>query len=125
MEAIKKRLNTVILLTLIVILIGGATSRFYAYRDPSALVFLITHLSIALIVYGVIIHKLYQYYKSRSGKPALMTPFILFSIQLGLGTFLALYRLNFFTLDLIGELSFTGLHFLIALILLIILVQIE
>jgi len=125
LEAVRGRIGIVSILTLIAILVGGATSRFYAYREPSALTLLITHLTIALIAYGVIIYKLYQYYRSQRGKPVLMTPFTLFSIQLGLGTLLALYRLGFFTLDLMGELSFTGLHFLIALILLIILVQIE
>ena len=125
MDAIKKNVKPIVILTLITILVGGATSRFYAYREPDSLILLLTHIIIALILYGVIIHKLYQHFKSQIKKPSLTLSFILFSLQLGLGSFLALYRLNFFGLGRLGELSFTGLHFLIALMLLIILTQNE
>ncbi len=124
MEALSQlKRKSGLLLVLAIILLGGASARFYAYREPNALFIALVHLSLALVAYLIILRIVYQRLKTGNTPKNLIELLVIFSIQLGVGALLGIYRLGIVDIGKLGEFSVTGLHFLLALITLLLLVS--
>jgi len=117
--------NPALLLLLATILLGGASARFYAYREPGALPTALLHLALATVVYLIILRTAYQRLKTGETAKNLVELLVIFSTQLGLGAFLGIYRLGIIDIGLLGELAATGLHFLLALVTLLLLASMK
>ena len=123
MEALAQlRKTPILLLILVIILLGGAAARFYAYREATAFPTALIHVTLALAAYCVLIYMVYQRIKVGKLSRRLTELFIIFSLQLGVGTVLGFYRLELFDIGRFGEVSIAGLHFLLALVTLILII---
>ena len=104
-----RQLSALVALGIVTVLSGGLAARSYAYRESLTPIIILTHIGLAAVL------GLAYVYRGRLDK-AVMS---LFALQLVLGLLMSLQRLGLMALDEVFVTAMSGLHFLLALLILL------
>jgi hypothetical protein len=104
-----RRLSALVALGIVTVLSGGLAARSYAYRESLTPIIILTHIGLAAVL------GLAYVYRGRLDKAVLS----LFALQLVLGLLISLQRFGLMALDEVFVTAMSGLHFLLALLILL------
>jgi hypothetical protein len=104
-----RQLSALVALGIVTVLSGGLAARSYAYRESLTPIIILTHIGLAAFL------GLAYVYRGRLDKAVLS----LFALQLVLGLLMSLQRFGLMTLDEVFVTAMSGLHFLLALLILL------
>jgi len=104
-----RQLSALVALGIVTVLSGGLAARSYAYRESLTPIIILTHIGLAAVL------GLAYVYRGRLDKAVLS----LFALQLVLGLLMSLQRLGLMALDEVFVTAMSGLHFLLALLILL------
>jgi hypothetical protein len=104
-----RQLSALVALGIVTVLSGGLAARSYAYRESLTPIIILTHIGLAAVL------GLAYVYRGRLDKAVLS----LFALQLVLGLLMSLQRFGLLALDEVFVTAMSGLHFLLALLILL------
>jgi hypothetical protein len=104
-----RQLSALVALGIVTVLSGGLAARSYAYRESLTPIIILTHIGLAAVL------GLAYIYRGRLDKAVLS----LFALQLVLGLLMSLQRFGLMALDEVFVTAMSGLHFLLALLILL------
>jgi hypothetical protein len=104
-----RQLSALVALGIVTVLSGGLAARSYAYRESLTPIIILTHIGLAAVL------GLAYIYRGRLDKAVLS----LFALQLVLGLLISLQRFGLMALDEVFVTAMSGLHFLLALLIIL------
>jgi hypothetical protein len=104
-----RQLSALVALGIVTVLSGGLAARSYAYRESLTPIIILTHIGLAAVL------GLAYIYRGRLDKAVLS----LFALQLVLGLLMSLQRFGLMALDEVFVTAMSGLHFLLALLIIL------